>query len=103
MHLNGQYRRNGNLDMEMLFNKVDLTDEIKPLLPEIMPKAEAMFEVLRKRKPPQVDLVNDCGQIGGCDLSGHCWAFLPDNHVGDLILRRETENGSARKRDQENY
>jgi CRISPR/Cas system-associated exonuclease Cas4 (RecB family) len=84
MHLNPDYRRSGEIDPAELFIQEDLTDEVEPFIGEVDVRVAHLFSVLSNPKPPDIDLINECGNYSGCDLSSVCWNWLPEQHVGEL-------------------
>lgn len=84
MHLNPDYRRRGPVRAKDIFVKEDLTAEAGPLVHEVDERAAQLWEMLARSDPPEMDLVTECGSYKGCDLSGLCWSWLPERHVGEL-------------------
>ena len=85
MHLNSEYIRAGDLDIEQLFKSEDVTDKVSERLPAVEIQMEVAQEYLTNDKEP----------IGGCECiykgrSGHCTTFkysnsqVPEYSVHDL-------------------
>lgn len=83
MHINNQCTYPNFKD---LFTKVDVTDEVKTVTPEI----EELLPVLKKVKtiktPPTVDIGQHCDSPYECRFKGHCWSQknLPELNVFNL-------------------
>ena len=88
MHLNPNFRRLGEINPSDILIKEDITVETGKMLNDVEPNANRLLEMLSKPDPPDVDLLKDCRSISGCDLSYHCWDFLPQHHVGELYFDR---------------
>lgn len=84
MHLNPDYRRQGQVRAEDIFVNTDLTSEAGLLVEGVDERASKLWGMLSRPEPPGVDLVKECGSYKGCDLSGLCWSWLPERHVGEL-------------------
>ena len=84
MHLNSDYRRRGQVRAEDIFVKKNLTSEAGLLVEGVDERASKLWDMLSRPEPPGVDLVKECGNYRGCDLSGLCWSWLPERHVGEL-------------------
>ena len=84
MHLNRDFRRHGAINPDGILLKEDVSNETSAMLNEVEPNADRIFSMLNCSNPPDVNLLQDCRSISGCDLSHHCWSFLPKHHVGEL-------------------
>lgn len=92
VHLNKEYVRAGDLDIESLFSIDDVTDAVNVRIPEIEPKMEAAKEYLnRVTEPP-----------GGCECvystrRNHCTTFqysnghVPEYSVHDISRIHKTK------------
>ena len=85
IHLNKEYVRSGELDINKLLEKTDVTDKVIERLPEVEKQMEVALEYLNKETEP----------AGGCECiyhgrSKHCTTFqysnahVPDYSVHDL-------------------
>ena len=85
IHLNKEYVRSGELDINKLLEKDDVTDKVMERLPEVEKQMEVAREYLNKETEP----------VGGCECvyhsrSKHCTTFkysnahVPDYSVHDL-------------------
>ncbi len=81
MHVDKTYVRKGKLDVEKLFQRTDVTGEVRALLPEVPAEAKRMLGVMGKEKCPKVAVGPQCAE---CDLHDECWSFLPERSVFTL-------------------
>lgn len=85
VHLNKEYVRMGDLVVEEMFKKEDVTEKITDRLIEVEPKMEAALEFLTRDTEPGIGC--DCHLTG---RSAHCSTFkyshpdVPDYSVHDL-------------------
>ncbi|MFC1540551.1 DUF2779 domain-containing protein, partial [Candidatus Margulisiibacteriota bacterium] len=80
MHLDGEYVKKGEIDLEKLFKKEDITEEVGDLLPGIGKQVEGMARVITG-KEPDIKVGEQCR---GCPMHDVCWSFLPEDNVFDL-------------------
>jgi hypothetical protein len=78
--INNQYVRQGELDIQALFNIREVTDEIHKIENEI---SETILKLKRMlRGPcPEMDVGRHCQDPYTCDFIGHCWAGIPEDSV----------------------
>lgn len=83
VHLNSQYMRKGDIDVQQLFTITDVTSEVKLKQKTIKDDIKKMRQAL-KGEVPDIDLGKYCEKPLPCDFKGHCWSHLPENSVLDL-------------------
>jgi len=83
MHLNKEYVRKGEIDLEKLFVKDNITSEVEELMKDIKGKIDYLLEVINKDKYPEAVIGPQCKDPYECPLT-ECWDFLPENHVFHL-------------------
>jgi len=54
VHVNGQYVRNGDIDVMALTGITDVTDEVNATMPALEPKIKAAFEVITSGERPDI-------------------------------------------------
>ncbi len=90
MHLNNQYVRDGEVDVDQLFNLADITAYVDPLIPDVPARVADMLDVIGGPEP-NVPIGRHCADPYDCSLKGKCWSFLPDHSVTELYrARKET-------------
>ncbi|MBI5399162.1 DUF2779 domain-containing protein [Candidatus Saganbacteria bacterium] len=78
LHLNKGYIRRGALDVEALFNKVDITQECQVLAGQISAQIELLNKVMASQDIPAIRIGPHCDKPHHCPLSNLCWSFLPE-------------------------
>ena len=92
VHLNTSYVRQGNLDLEQLFEMVSVLQEARDLQSEIPGQLENMRGVLAEGIVPEIDIGSQCSDPYDCDFIGHCWAPVPELSVFNVAwLKKETK------------
>lgn len=84
VHINNRYIKQGDINPEELFKKVDITEETGEVLEEIDVNIQRMLEAIEKDEPPGILIGRHCYEPYTCPLKDKCWEFLPDNHVFNL-------------------
>lgn len=81
--LNKEYARHGDIDVNKLFVKEDLTEVADKIIPQLPEKIAFMREILSSPKFPNTQEKNYCEGPKKCDIE-ECWEFLPESHVFHL-------------------
>lgn len=90
VHINNQYLRDGELDINELFVNVNLTKEIKKRQPHVKKELGRLKRMLKKQEP-EIDIGPHCSDPYGCDFSNYCWNHIPDISVFDLSRMRSAQ------------
>jgi len=84
IHINNEYIRFGDLDLQKLFR-------IESLLPDAVDKqlwvdeeVERLKGVISHGSIPQIDIGLHCNDPYSCSFIGHCWRHIPDYSVFDI-------------------
>jgi CRISPR/Cas system-associated exonuclease Cas4 (RecB family) len=93
MHINKDYVRSGELELDKLFKKGDVTVEVLERLSAIEKDVEAMMKVIAGEEP-QVKIGPQCRD---CPLEDLCWKFLPEYNVFMLRGNKEVAYDLAEK------
>jgi len=83
VHINNTYVREGELDIEALFTKIDITDRVQERQFSIESNLRQMQEMLAKDMP-DIDIGAHCVNPHVCDFHGHCWKHIPTPSVFNL-------------------
>lgn len=78
MHVNNQYVREGELDVEQLLIKEDVTEAVRALVHDVRPNMDRMLETISEAECPAVEVGKQCYKPYTCQLIGECWSFLPE-------------------------
>ena len=83
VHINNQYVKDGDIEVDRLFTIQDLTEMAQE-------QESVVFEELQKQRKllkgdlPDIDIGEYCANPYDCDFAGHCWSHIPKNSVFDL-------------------
>ena len=81
MHLNRDCRFP---QLDNLFLKVDVTNEMREHYPSVQPSVKTIFETISKNKEPDVELGPHCLEPNGCQFTAHCWKDMPTPSIFNL-------------------
>jgi len=85
MHIDTSYIRRGEVDPRALFARVDVTAEVKRLLPTVGRRVRRMLATLDRPSCPTVKVGARCSSPYPCPLQDECWSFLPERSVFTLV------------------
>ena len=83
VHIDNTYVRHGDIEVEKLFSKLDLTEKIKGMQEQITQTVASQREMLRGDEPC-IEIGPHCETPYSCPFTGHCWKECPENSVFDL-------------------
>lgn len=83
VHINNQYVRQGNVEVEKLFSIRDVTGDVSVMQAEVMANIDVMRTMLHGDMPT-IDIGPHCSSPYECPFSGHCWSHIPENSVFDF-------------------
>jgi hypothetical protein len=83
VHINNQYVRQGDIEVEKLFVAKDLTDRVKEKQAFVEEEIAKMRGML-KGQVPAIDIGEQCDDPYECDFMGHCWQHVPEHSVFSL-------------------
>ena len=84
IHINNQYERVGELELDKLFTITSVKDKILPLQPLVMHCAKEFKSMLSKGSIPDIDIGPHCTDPYGCSFMGHCWNHIPEYSVFNI-------------------
>lgn len=76
LHVNKEFKKDGEIDPLQFFIKMDVTDQANEANEGIENRIKAMFEIIRGEKP-----TNHCESFGDCPVPDECWGHLPTESV----------------------
>jgi hypothetical protein len=86
VHLNKGYVRNGALDINKLFVKQSILQEVVELQSSVQRRIDQLKNVLQQPEP-EMDIGPHCLAPYECDFTNHCWSHIPKtDSVFDLGL-----------------
>ncbi len=83
VHINNQYVRNGNIEVDQLFTINDMTSDVLGMqesIPNVITKIRSMLD----SPSPNIEIGPHCSDPYDCDFHGHCWQHIPVDSVFDL-------------------
>lgn len=83
VHVNTDYVRQGPIAVSQLFRIVDLTEKIREMQSDVLPRLNTMRTILRDPMQ-EIDISLNCDDPYACAFHGHCWAHIPENSVFDF-------------------
>ena len=84
VHINNQYVRHGNLDLQQLFEIADVTVEARAMLPDVETNLERFSEYLAQTEEPADDIGTYCKDPYLCGFWGYCTRAICSPSVFDL-------------------
>lgn len=89
MVLNSEYVRKGEIDLQQIFVKEEVTEKILPYLAEVPTNVKFLGEIIQSPVFPNSAQKNYCTDPKGCLVKEECWGFLPEHHVFNLYNSRK--------------
>lgn len=83
VHLNNEYVKNGDIEVDKLFTIQDLTDTAEEWESVVLEALQQQREMLTGDLS-DIDIGEHCFNPYDCDFLGHCWSHIPENSVFDL-------------------
>jgi hypothetical protein len=80
IHINSQYIRQGDLEVEKLFTVLDVTEKTRARQANVPDKLTAMRAALSE-DVPIIDIGKHCEKPYACDFKAHCWSHIPAESV----------------------
>ncbi len=84
MHINNEYVRKGDIDVEEFFAPEDVTVEIMPFMEQMPGWIEGFLKIIDLPVCPNMTIREHCGKPYACQMQDICWAFLPEANVLEL-------------------
>jgi hypothetical protein len=86
IHLNNQYVRKGELNIQSLFTTQSILEEVERQQEFITSKVQELKILLVTKTEPVIDIGPHCSSPYGCDFTALCWAHMPkENSILDLV------------------
>jgi len=86
VHLNGKYKRQGDINVKELFVIEDITANVRDLQVFVKEQVNKM-RVMLDSGVHDLDIGPQCESPYLCDFKEHCWKHIPDDSVFDLRER----------------
>ena len=92
MHLNNQYVRSAELEINKLFTLEDCTNIVQENINDIDGNLKNLLGVVNSDLEPSIDIGDHCNCPFECDYIHHCWQHVPEYSIYNIF--------SGRKRDE---
>lgn len=79
MYLNGDYVKNGPIDVQQLFKMESVMEYVVDREGDVAKNVERLKAVVALPHAPLVDIGTQCNAPYPCDFQGHCWKHVPKN------------------------
>lgn len=89
MHINNEYVRHGEIEVEKLFVIKDVTERVKVEQSFVAERLDNMRKMLNGPMP-DIDIGTWCDDPYECDFKGSCWQHIPEDSV--FTLKRKGVN-----------
>ena len=84
VHLNNEYERIGELDINQLFAIESVIEDVKGMQGFVKNKVSELKSVIESKEIPAIDIGPQCSDPYECDFISHCWKHIPDNSVFNI-------------------
>jgi hypothetical protein len=84
IHINNQYEKIGDLDVQQLFTIQSVLDQVILLQTNVEEYIVELNKMLARDHPPNIDIGTHCHDPYPCSFLGHCWQHIPDYSVFDI-------------------
>ncbi len=84
MHVNSDYVRQGEINVEEFFTLLDVSAEIMPFFGQVPKYVEEFLKIIDMPSCPQISIREYCSDPYDCSMKSLCWAFLPKGNVLEL-------------------
>jgi len=88
VHINNQYARLGDIDVEKLFAKEDITSVVQEKQTFIIDEINRHRDMLNGAEPV-INIGPHCSSNYPCDFIGHCWSHIKENSIFDIRGRMD--------------
>lgn len=89
LHLNGEYVRKGDIDVNGLFMREDITAGVEAEMRGIEGRIAEMLRMMDGKNPPKVKIGQFCTYPYECPLMPKCWASIPEDSVLNLYWAKK--------------
>jgi len=84
MHINNEYVREGDIEIDRLLTETDVTEDVESYLGNIESQSSEALKILDLAAEPNIQIGPYCSKPYDCPLKSTCWSFLPEGNVLEL-------------------
>lgn len=81
VHINNQYVKQGEIEVNKLFNKESVLDQALLKQGYVKENITVFKDILLLDKAPEIEIGPHCFDPYGCDFTEHCWKDIPNNSI----------------------
>ncbi len=91
IHLNGEYIRNGKLDVQKLFASESILEQVIGNKEFVQQKISEFKRLLAEKKEPVIDVGKHCYKPYECDFTNLCWAnVVKESSAGEKHIDKKS-------------
>jgi len=84
VHINNQYVRQGDIEVDKLFTSEDISQQVLARLQGMPDVVQELRATLREAAEPGIDIGPHCKDPYECDFIPYCWQHIPEDSIFDL-------------------
>jgi hypothetical protein len=84
IHINNKYLKDGNINVQELFNIESVYTKIQDQLSNIPSQIEEFKKVISNKSAPKIPIGNQCFKPYKCDFKSYCWKHIPEYSIFDI-------------------
>ncbi len=84
VHINNQYVRQGDIEVDQLFTGEEITPQVLARLQGMPDVVAELRATLREGTEPTIDIGPHCKDPYECDFIPYCWRHIPEDSIFDL-------------------
>lgn len=97
LHINNSYIRQGELNLEALFSKEDVTESVHAQQSAIPSLKASLQQLLGQQEEPQIHIGPHCSSPFDCDYHDHCWKNVPEYSIFNVLQAKKAFEIAAEK------
>ena len=84
VHINNQYVKNGDININELFTIESVYDRVLEVVPKIPNQINRFKSVIASDETPIKDIGSHCDNPYSCDFKGVCWKHIPEYSIFNI-------------------
>ena len=84
VHINNQYVKNGDINVQELFTIESVFDSVQEVLPNIPNQVETFKKLIKQNAVPTINIGEQCDNPYSCDFKSHCWKHIPKYSIFNI-------------------
>ena len=87
-HLNKEYIKRGTLELQKLFARTDLTQEVEATMPKLIEDLNKFVGILKKKEEVEAKIGSHCYTPYECDFKDYCWGEVKTESILNLYYKK---------------